>query len=112
MQAFGQNVLARLWQADAVSVEVSSHTSPDPDALVFMVRQPETVSRLARAGTASKQALNNDGEAAALDGLDYLLTRVRMETLLTCPVTRKAPILAVRDAEGLRVVREGDRLPF
>ncbi|MFB9993850.1 hypothetical protein ACFFLM_17975 [Deinococcus oregonensis] len=102
IQALGQKALARLWQADAVSLEVSSQTSPDPDALVFMARQPETVNRPARAGTVyvSKHALDNDGEAAALDGLDYLLTRVRMELLPTCPITRKAPILAVRDAEA------------
>jgi hypothetical protein len=60
----------------------------------------------------SGPALDDDGEAAAREGLDHLLSRVRAETLPACPLTRKAPVLAVRDSEGLRVMREGDSLPF
>lgn len=114
MHAVGQKVLTQLWQADAFAVQVSSHTSPDPDALVFMAQQRGSADRPARAGTVyvSKQAIADEGEAAALEGLDYLLTRVRMETLPVCPMTRKAPVLAVRDSEGMRVMREGDSLPF
>lgn len=114
MHAVGQKLLTQLWQAGAFSVQVSSHTSADPDALVFMARQRSATERSERAGTVyvSREALENEGEGAALDGLDYLLTRVRMETLPVCPMTRKAPVLAVRDAEGMRVMREGDRIPF
>lgn len=114
MHTIGQKLLTQLWQADAFAVRVSCHTSPDPDALVFMARQREDTGRPARAGTVyvSGPALDDDGEAAALEGLDYLLTHVRMETLPACPMTRKAPILAVRDSEGMRVMREGDSLPF
>jgi hypothetical protein len=114
MHAVGQKVLTQLWQADAFTVQVSSHASPDPDALVFMARQRSNADRPARAGTVyvSREALEDDGEGAALEGLDYLLTRVRMETLPVCPMTRKAPVLAVRDSEGMRIMREGDSLPF
>lgn len=114
MHAVGQKLLTQLWQANAFSVQVSSHTSPDPSALVFMARQRGDTGRSARGGTVyvSKQALDDDGEAAALEGLDYLLTRVRMETLPACPMTRKAPVLAVRDSGGMRMMREGDSLPF
>ncbi|THF70944.1 hypothetical protein E7T06_05145 [Deinococcus sp. Arct2-2] len=114
MQAIGQKLLTQLWQADGFAVQVSSHTNPDPSALVFMARQRGDTGRSARAGTVyvSAQALNDAGEGAALEGLDYLLTRVRMETLPACPMTLKAPVLAVRDSEGMRVMREGDSLPF
>jgi hypothetical protein len=87
MHAVGQKVLSQLWQADAFAVQVSSHTSPDPDALVFMARQRGTPDRPARAGTVyvSKQAIADDGEDAALEGLDYLLTRVRMRRFPPAP---------------------------
>ncbi len=114
MHTVGQKVLAQLWQAEAFALQVTSHTSPDPSALVFMARQQGGTGRSARAGTVyvSREALEDDGEAAALEGLDYLLTRVRMETLPVCSMTRKAPVLAVRDSEGMRIMREGDSLPF
>ncbi|UQN09398.1 hypothetical protein [Deinococcus sp. QL22] len=114
MYAVGQKVLTQLWQADASALQVGSYTSPHPGALVFMARQRGGTGRSVRAGTVyvSKQALDDDVEAAALEGLDYLLTRVRMETFPACPMTRKAPVLAVRDSKGRRVMRDGDSLPF
>lgn len=114
MQAIGQKVLARLWQAKAVSVQVSSHTTPDPDALVFMARQQEIPGRPAQAGTVYvlRAALEDHGEGAAAEGLIYLMARATAETLPTCAMTRKAPVLAVRDAEGLQVLRQGNSLPL
>ncbi|UQN09068.1 hypothetical protein [Deinococcus sp. QL22] len=94
--------------------EIRAYTTPDPDALVFLARHPAQIERPARAGSVyiSREALEDHGDRAAVEGLAYLLARVEDDTLPTCPVMRKAPVLAVRDSEGLRVMREGDSLPF
>lgn len=98
MQDLGEELLRQLiLPADA---DIQVLIDPDPAVMAFVARLKQ--SQPPRAGTVlvSQEAAEDDGPAAVTEALRDLLARIERGLLPECPVTLKAPVLAIRTSQG------------
>lgn len=96
MQALGEELLRQLILPAGVEIQVL--IDQDPAVLAFVARMKHP----SRAGTVlvSQEAAEDDGPAAVTEALRALLARIERGLLPDCPVTLKAPVLAIRTSQG------------